>query len=104
MLIHASVTITGDAAQLAACEARVRDLLSGASSGDEVTERHRPGALCYDLKVAGGIPFPAFAVASREFPGLTFDAEWVNVAAGECCTVTLVNGRATKQEIRKMPG
>ena len=104
MLIHATVTITGDAAQLAACEARVRDLLSGASPGDEVTERHRPGALCYGLKVAGGIPFPAFAGASQQFPDLTFDAEWVNVATGEQCSVTLVNGRITRHDVRTMPG
>lgn len=98
MLIHATVTISGDKGALGACEARLRRLLSAQFLQNEVTEHHGADALCYDLKVEGGIPFPVFAQASQEFPGLAFAAEWVNVAAGERGAATIVNGRVTGQE------
>jgi hypothetical protein len=98
VLIHATVTITGDASRLAACEERLRDLLTPLSLKEELSERHRPGTLCYDLKVEGGIPFPAFAEASQAFPDLNFEVEWVNVEAGGRGGVTLINGRATRKE------
>jgi hypothetical protein len=97
MIIHATVTISGDAAMLGACEARLRRLLSAQFLKNEVTEHHGAQALCYDLKVEDGIPFPVFAQASQEFPGLSFAAEWVNVAAGEKGAATLVNGRVSGQ-------
>jgi hypothetical protein len=96
-LIHATITVTGEKDALASCEARLRRLLSSLFLKDEVTEHHGQEALCYDLKIEGGIPFPAFAQASQEFPGLEFAAEWVNVAAGEKGHATLVNGRVTGQ-------
>ncbi|HSC96245.1 MAG TPA: hypothetical protein VLC73_14850 [Burkholderiales bacterium] len=98
LLIHATVTVTGEKDALAACEARLRRLLSSQFLKDEVAEHHGRDALCYDLKVEGGIPFPLFAQASQEFPVLEFVAEWVNVAAGEKGRATLVNGRVTGQE------
>ena len=103
MLIHATIIVSGDEAQYGACEALLRQLLAEQFLRDEVAERHGAGKLCYDLKVEGGIPFPAFAQASQEFPGLSFTAEWVNVEAGERGSVTLVNGRATQQAIEPIP-
>ena len=103
MLIHAVVTITGDQAALDACEGRLRDLLSAQSLTGEATGQHRADALCYDLKVEGGIPFPVFAQASHEFPGLTFEAEWVNPETSELCGVTLVDGKAVRHDVRKIP-
>lgn len=97
LLIHATVTVAGAKEALGACEARLRRLLSSQFLKDEVTEHHGREALCYDLKIEGGIPFPVFAQASQEFPGLEFIAEWVNVAAGEKGRATLVNGRVTEQ-------
>jgi hypothetical protein len=97
MIIHATVTITGDRLLLDACEARLRRLLSAQFLKDEVTEHHGTQALCYDLKVEGGIPFPVFAQASQEFAGLEFVAEWVNVEAGEKGAATIVNGRVSAQ-------
>jgi hypothetical protein len=97
MIIHATVTVTGDKPMLGACEARLRRLLSAQFLKSEVTEHHGAQALCYDLKVEGGIPFPVFAQASQEFPGLEFVAEWVNVAAGEKGAATIVNGRVSAQ-------
>lgn len=102
LLIHATVTVTGEQDALGACEARLRRLLSSQFLKDEVTEHHGHGALCYDLKVEGGIPFPVFAQASQEFPGLEFVTEWVNVAAGEKGRATLVNGRVTGQESERV--
>lgn len=103
MLIHATVTITGDPALLGACEARLRRLLSSQFLKDEITEHHGKEALCYDLKVESGIPFPVFAQASQEFSALSFTAEWVNLETGERGSVTLVNGRATRQTIEPIP-
>lgn len=97
MLIHATITVTGEKDALASCKARLRRLLSSQFLKDEISEHHGPAALCYDLKIEGGIPFPVFAQASQEFPGLEFAAEWVNVAAGEKGRATLVNGRLTGQ-------
>ena len=97
LLIHATVTISGDAIMLAACEPRLRRLLSGLYLKQEVTEHHGRDALCYDLKVEGGIPFPLFSQASQEFPELSFEAAWVNIEAGESGRATIVNGRVTEQ-------
>src|SRR5262249_62371033 len=83
MLIHASVTVSGERLALIACEARMRRLLSAEFLKGEATERHGEEVLRYDLKVEGGLPFPAFADASREFPQVRFVVDWVNVAAGE---------------------
>ncbi len=102
MLIHATITVSGDKAQLGVCEARLRQLLAEQRLGDEVTEHHGAEALCYDLKVSGGIPFPVFAQASQEFPALSFAAEWVNVAAGERGGATIVNGHITGQSSERV--
>jgi len=67
-----------------------------------VAEHHGADALCYDLMVQGGIPFPVFAQASQEFPALSFAAEWVNVAAGEKGLATIVNGRITGQTTERI--
>lgn len=103
LLIHATVTVTGESHALGACEARLRRLLSSQFLKDEVTEHHGREALCYDLKIEGGIPFPVFAQASQEFPGLEFVAEWVNMAAGEKGRATLVNGHVTGQQNERVP-
>ena len=98
LLIHATITITGDQDARGACEAQLRRLLSSQFLKDEVVEHHGADALCYDLKVEGGIPFPVFAQASQEFPALEFAAEWVNAVAGEKGKASIVNGRVAGQE------
>ena len=102
MLIHATVTISGDAALRVACEARLRRLLSGQFMRNEVTEHHGAEGLCYDLKVEGGIPFPLFAQASQEFPELEFSAQWVNVERGEKGGAIIVNGRIASRESERV--
>src|SRR5690606_7860668 len=54
--------------------------------------------LAYDFKVRGGIPFPAFAAASQEFPQATITAEWVNAAAGRKGRAVLSNGSIAEHE------
>lgn len=93
LLIHATLTVSGDRQQLAACDARIKSLLIEEVFSGEFEEHHGGDALSYDFKVRGGIPFPAFAAASQEFPDMTITAEWVNVAAGRKGRAQIVAGR-----------
>jgi hypothetical protein len=92
LLIHATLTITGAREQLPAADARIKTLLVEEIFVGEFEEHHGEDALSYDFKVHGGIPFPAFAAASLEFPELKIAAEWVNVAAGRKGRALLTNG------------
>lgn len=97
MLIHATVIITGALEEREACEAQLRRSLAGQLRRDDVTEHSGKDALCYDLKVEGGIPFPVFASASEEFPALEFAIDWVNVAAGERGSARFIGGHLAAQ-------
>lgn len=92
LLIHATLTVSGDRAALTAADARIRALLAAEASGGFETH-HGDDALSYDFKVQGGIPFPAFAAASQEFPDLVVTAEWVNVGAGRSGRAQLAAGK-----------
>lgn len=92
LLIHATLTVSGDRDALTAADARIRALLVTEASGDFETH-HGDDALSYDFKVQGGIPFPAFAAASLEFPDLVVTAEWVNVGAGRSGRAQLAGGK-----------
>ncbi|MBY0270818.1 MAG: hypothetical protein K2X06_13175 [Burkholderiales bacterium] len=92
LLIHATLTVTGAREQLPAADARIKALLVEEIFAGEFEEHHGDDALSYDFKVRGGIPFPAFAAASMEFPELKIAAEWVNVAAGRKGRALLTNG------------
>jgi len=96
LLIHATLTVSGERAQLPAVEARIATLLAAEASAGEFETHHGDDALAYDFKVRGGIPFPAFAAASQEFPGVTIIAEWVNVAAGRRGRACLSRGGITE--------
>lgn len=96
LLIHATLTVSGDRTQLAACDARIKSLLVEEVFSGEFEEHHGDDALSYDFKVHGGIPFPAFAAASLEFPGMTIAAEWVNVSAGRKGRAQIVAGKITE--------
>ena len=98
MLIHATVIISGPPDERNACEAHLRRTLAGQLRRSDVTEHHGKEALCYDLKVEGGIPFPVFAQASEAFPGLEFALDWVNVEAGEHGTARFIAGRLAAQD------
>jgi hypothetical protein len=92
LLIHATLTVTGAREQLPAADARIKALLVEEIFFGGFEEHHGDDALSYDFKVHGGIPFPAFAAASAEFPELTITAEWVNAAAGRKGRALLSNG------------
>ncbi|MBX3651304.1 MAG: hypothetical protein KF771_08010 [Burkholderiales bacterium] len=96
LLIHATLTVSGERAQLPAVEARIATLLAAEASAGEFEAHHGDDALAYDFKVRGGIPFPAFAAVSQEFPGVTIIAEWVNVAAGRRGRACLSQGSITE--------
>lgn len=96
LLIHATLTVSGERGLLPAADARIKTLLVEEVFAGEFEEHHGEDALSYDFKVRGGIPFPAFAAASQEFPGLTILAEWVNVAAGRKGRALLADGRISE--------
>jgi hypothetical protein len=102
MLIHATVTITGASEEREACEADLRRVLADELRRSDVTEHHGKDALCYDLKVEGGIPFPLFAEASEEYPELEFAIDWVNVVAGERGTARFIAGRLAAQTTERI--
>jgi len=96
LLLHATLTVTGAPEQLPTVDARIKALLVEEIYVGEFEEHHGDDALSYDFKVHGGIPFPAFAAASQEFPELVITAEWVNVAAGRRGRAQLSNGSITQ--------
>lgn len=93
LLIHATLTVRGDLGLLTAADARIKALLVQEVFEGGFEEHHGDDALSYDFKVRGGVPFPAFALASREFPQLEVLAEWVNVAAGRCGRARIADGK-----------
>lgn len=93
LLIHATLTVSGDSALLPAADARIKALLVEEIFEGGFEEHHGDDALSYDFKVRGGVPFPAFALASQEFPQLAVVAEWVNMAAGRCGRVRIADGK-----------
>lgn len=95
LLIHATLTVTGAGERMADCDARIKALLVEEVFTGAFEEHHGDAVLAYDFKVQGGIPFPAFAAASQEFPTVTITAEWVNVAAGRRGRALMANGRIT---------
>ena len=102
LLIHATITVSGDKSLLAACDARIKALLAEQAVEGEISEHHGNEALCYDVKVKGGIPFPAFAMASQEFPTLKTHVEWIDVDAGARGAASIVNGKLTEHDIGRL--
>lgn len=98
LIIHATLTVSGDAALLAAADGRIKTLLVQESFDGEFEEHHGDQALAYDFKVRGGIPFPVFAVVTQEFSALSVSAEWVNVGAGRKGRARIAGGRIVEHE------
>jgi hypothetical protein len=101
-LTHVVFKVAGEPPELAAFDARLKLLFAEHAIGDEVEEQHTDRLLHYDLKVAGGIPFPPFALASADFPGLAVMAEWVDLASGVRGAATIVRGELTQQKIENV--
>lgn len=68
------------------------------ASRAEYSEHHAEGVLEYRFRARDGIPFPAFATASEEFPELRVEAEWANAKQGLRGRVVIENGRPTEHQ------
>ncbi|HSH08695.1 MAG TPA: hypothetical protein VLA41_13600 [Burkholderiales bacterium] len=62
------------------------------------TEHHAEGVLEYRFETEEGIPFPAFASASAEFPELRVEAAWENAAQGLRGQAVIENGQLLDQQ------
>ena len=74
-MFTAVVRVTG-AGRLADFRERLRSLLVRDAEAEDYTEHHDAAALEYRFTPAKGIPFPAFAQASVDFPELRVEARW----------------------------
>jgi hypothetical protein len=76
----AVVRVRGAREQLQAFRERVRWLLVRDPDAESYTEHHGEESLEYRFELSKGVPFPVFATATSEFPGLRVEAEWRNEA------------------------
>jgi hypothetical protein len=91
----AVVRITG-AGRLEDFRERLRWLMVRDADGEDYTEHHVPGTLEYRFEPKRGIPFPAFTVASSEYPELRVEVEWER--DGVRGRAVIENGQLTEQE------
>lgn len=99
LLTHVTFEVSGEPSQLAAFDARVKQLAAEQEVTGEFEEQHAAGRLHYDLKVEGGIPFPPFVLASGEFPEISITVMWVNHDAGTGGTARIARGMLVEQNI-----
>jgi len=95
----AVVRISG-AGRLEDFRERLRWLMVRDADAEEYTEHHAPGTLEYRFQPRRGIPFPAFTVASAEYPELRVEAEWER--DGERGRAVIENGRLTEQHTTRL--
>jgi len=88
------VRITG-AGRLADFRERLRWLMVRDVDAEDYTEHHADGVLEYRFEPRNGIPFPAFAAASGDFPELRVEAEWEH--DGVRGRAVLENGRVVQE-------
>ncbi|HXZ52274.1 MAG TPA: hypothetical protein VEH51_09760 [Burkholderiales bacterium] len=77
---------------------RLRWLMVRDIDAEDYVERHEAGRLEYRFEPQKGIPFPAFAAASAEFPELRVQAEWRDALRGVRGRALIENGRLIEQE------
>lgn len=94
-MFTAVVRVSG-AGRLADFRERLRWLMVRDRDAEDYTEHHRPGELEYRFEPRRGIPFPAFAEASEEFPELRVDVQWEHDGVRGCAVIE--NGKVTKEE------
>jgi hypothetical protein len=102
LLTHVTFKVSGARDQLAAFDARLKLLFAEQQVGGDIEEQHADEVLHYDLKVEGGIPFPPFALASREFPELEIAVEWVNPGTGTRGTARIAGGTLAEQNMENV--
>src|SRR5215470_1749776 len=99
--IHATITVEGEDARVAAYRERVNALLD-AQSDARYLELHARGRLDYRIKGLG-VPYPPFIAASNDFPDLVIQVSWDNPAGGESGRATIQAGRVAQQTADAVP-
>ena len=98
-MFTAVVRISG-AGRLEDFRERLRWLMVRDADAEEYTEHRIPGALEYRFQPRRGIPFPAFTVASAEFPELRVEAEWER--DGVRGRAVIENGQLVEQQSARL--
>lgn len=93
-MFTAVVRVTG-AGRLDDFRERVRWLMVRDEDAEDYTEHHADGALEYRFTLRKGIPFPAFTLASADYPELRVEAEWDHDGARGLAVIE--NGRLVQQ-------
>lgn len=100
-MFTAVVRVSG-AGRLADFQERLRWLMVRDPEAEDYTEHHADGRLEYRFAPRKGIPFPAFAEASRAFPELRVEAEWER--DGVRGLAVIEDGKVIEQATRGAPG
>jgi hypothetical protein len=95
MPIFTAVVRVSGAGRLADFRERLRWLMVRDADAEEYTEHHAQGMLEYRFAPKKGIPFPAFAAASSDFPELRVEAQWEH--DGVRGRALIENGRLVQQ-------
>jgi hypothetical protein len=93
-MFSAVVRISGTG-RLADFRERLRWLMVRDADAEDYTEHHSEGRLEYRFEPRRGIPFPAFTLASAEFPELKVEAQWQH--DGIQGRALIENGRLVEQ-------
>ena len=94
-MFTAVVRISGTG-RLADFRERLRWLMVRDADAEDYTEHHAEGLLEYRFEPRKGIPFPAFAAASGDFPELRVEASWEK--DGTRGSAVIENGRVVTEE------
>jgi hypothetical protein len=95
MPIFTAVVRVSGAGRLTDFRERLRWLMVRDADAEEYTEHHGQGVLEYRFAPRKGIPFPALASASSDFPELRVEAEWEH--DGVRGRALIENGRLVQQ-------
>lgn len=95
--IEARIAVQGDASLLEGFRERVRQLLVRDPAGEGYEDELGAGRIDYRFALKSGIPFPAFATASAEYPDLTIEVDWTNHAQALAGHARIANGRLVEQ-------
>ncbi len=100
----AVIRVTGSSGLLEQFRERVRWLLVRDIDAGDYTEHHAADRLEYRFDVEKGIPFPAFATASGEYPGLRVEAEWRNEMRAVAGRAVIEGGRLLEERSDRLEG
>jgi hypothetical protein len=94
----ALIRVTGRPEHLEGFRERVRWLLVRDIDAERYSEHHGPDRLEYRFEIARGIPFPAFATASLEFPEVHVEAEWRDAPRAASGRAVIEGGRLLESD------